>query len=168
MKKAWSLLLALVFILAIAPQTTSANEAFLNALEEDLKATHYDYKAGSAKLVKEETLQAKNGNEVIAAVVELDTVRDGIFITRKTEIHYYDATADKILKPADLVEVEGVNEFSDANADVLGQKIVYWLPLLIMLLIIAIPVVVLYVIVPRFYSTSDYMNPIYEKNDNPR
>jgi hypothetical protein len=168
LKKAWASLLALIFILTIAPLNTSANEAFLDALEEDLKATHYDYKEGTAEIVKEETLRHSNGNEVIAAVVELDTIRDGIFITRKTEFHYYDATDNKILATADLVEVEGATEFSDANIDMLGQKVVYWLPVLILLLLIAVPAVILFVVVPRFYSTTEYMNPIYEKNDNPR
>ncbi|WP_251125834.1 MULTISPECIES: hypothetical protein [unclassified Exiguobacterium] len=168
LKKAWASLLAVIFILTIAPMNTSANEAFLDALEEDLKATHYDYKEGTAEIVKEETLRHSNGNEVIAAVVKLDTIRDGIFITRKTELHYYDATDNKILSTADLAEVEGAGDFADANIDMLGQKVVYWLPVLILLLLIAIPAIILYVVVPRFYSTSSYMNPVYEKNDNPR
>lgn len=168
LKKAWASLLAVIFILTIAPMNTSANEAFLDALEEDLKATHYDYKEGTAKIIKEETLRHSNGNEVIAAVVELDTVRDGIFITRKTEYHYFDATDNKILTSADLVEVEGASEFADANIDMLGQQIVYWLPVLILLLLIAIPALILFLVVPRFYSTSSYMNAVYEKNDNPR
>ncbi|MBR2076418.1 MAG: hypothetical protein IJ878_03420 [Exiguobacterium sp.] len=168
LKKAWASLLAVIFILTIAPMNTSANEAFLDALEEDLKATHYDYKEGTAEIIKEETLRHSNGNEVIAAVVELDTVRDGIFITRKTEYHYFDATYNKILTSADLVEVEGASEFADANIDMLGQQIVYWLPVLVLLLMIAIPALILFLVVPRFYSTSSYMNAVYEKNDNPR
>ena len=168
LKKAWASLLAVIFILTIAPLNPSANEAFLDALEEDLKATHYDYKEGTADIIKQETLTSSNGNEIIAAVVELDTIRDGIFITRKTEFHYFDATENKILETADLAEVEGATEFSDANIDLLGQKVVYWLPVLIMLLLIAIPALILFFVVPRFYSTTEYMNPIYEKNDNPR
>ncbi|MGL6103316.1 MAG: hypothetical protein ACRC00_09140, partial [Exiguobacterium acetylicum] len=84
------------------------------------------------------------------------------------EIHFFNADSGKLLTSADAAKVDGVKEYIDGNSDNLQQKVVYWLPMLLMLLIIAVPAVILYIVVPRLYSTTEYMNPIYERNDNPR
>jgi len=169
-QKGLALVTALFLALGISNTVLAAVDTsdMKKALDEELQGSHYDYKKGSVELEDAKTFTGEEGNEIIGAIAELDTVRDGIFITVKREIHFYDATKGEMLSNNDVAQVEGVKEYIDANANNLKQKVVYWLPMLLMLLIIAIPAVILYVVVPRLYSTTEYMNPIYEKNNNPQ
>ncbi|OAN14718.1 hypothetical protein [Exiguobacterium undae] len=169
-KKSLAFVTALFFALSIGQSVFAAidTSAMEKALDEDLKSTHYDYKKGSVEVEDPKTFTGEKGEQVIGGIAVLETVRDGIFITIKREIHFFNADSGKLLTNADAAKIDGVKGYIDSNSDNLKQKVVYWLPMLLMILLIAVPAVILYVVVPRLYSTTEYMNPIYERNDNPR
>lgn len=169
-QKSLAFVTALFLALSIGQSVFAAidTSSMQKALDEDLKSTHYDYKKGSVEIEDPKTFTGEKGEQIIGGIAVIETVRDGIFITIKREIHFYNADSGKLLTSADAAKVKGVKEYIDSNSDNLHQKVVYWLPMLLMLLIIAVPAIMLYVVVPRLYSTSEYMNPIYERNDNPR
>lgn len=169
-KKSLAFVTALFFALSIGQSVFAAidTSAMEKALDEDLKSTHYDYKKGSVEIEDPKTFTGEKGEQVIGGIAVLETVRDGIFITIKREIHFFNADSGKLLTNADAAKIDGVKGYIDSNSDNLKQKVVYWLPMLLMILLIAVPAVILYVVVPRLYSTTEYMNPIYERNDNPR
>lgn len=169
-KKSLAFVTALFFALSIGQSVFAAidTSAMEKALDEDLKSTHYDYKKGSVEVEDPKTFTGEKGEQVIGGIAVLETVRDGIFITIKREIHFFNADSGKLLTSADAAKIDGVKGYIDSNSDNLKQKVVYWLPMLLMILLIAVPAVILYVVVPRLYSTTEYMNPIYERNDNPR
>lgn len=169
-QKSLAFVTALFLALSIGQSVLAAVDTseMTKALNEELPTTHYDYKKGSVEIEDPKTFTNEKGEEVIGGIAVIKTVRDGIFITIKREIHFFNADSGKLLTNADAAKVDGVKEYIDSNSDNLHQKVVYWLPVLLMLLIIAVPAIVLYIVVPRLYSTSEYMNPIYERNDNPR
>lgn len=169
-QKSLAFVTALFLALSIGQSVFAAidTSAMKKALDEELKSSHYDYKKGSVEIEDPKTFTDEKGEEVIGGIAVIKTVRDGIFITIKREIHFYNTKSGEMLTNADAAKVDGVKEYIDKNSDNLHQKVVYWLPVLLMLLLIGIPAIVLYIVVPRLYSTSEYMNPIYERNDNPR
>ncbi|WP_214846907.1 hypothetical protein [Exiguobacterium sp. s193] len=169
-QKSLAFVTALFLALSIGQSVFAAidTSAMEKALDEELKSSHYDYKKGSVEIEDPKTFTGEKGEEIIGGIAVIETVRDGIFITIKREIHFYNTESKEMLTNADAAKVDGVKEYIDKNSNNLHQKVVYWLPVLLMLLLIAVPAIVLYIVVPRLYSTSEYMNPIYERNDNPR
>ncbi|ASI36102.1 MULTISPECIES: hypothetical protein [Exiguobacterium] len=169
-QKSLAFVTALFLALSIGQSVFAAidTSAMEKALDEELKSSHYDYKKGSVEIEDPKTFTGEKGEEIIGGIAVIETVRDGIFITIKREIHFYNTESKEMLTNADAAKVDGVKEYIDKNSNNLQQKVVYWLPMLLMILLIAVPAIVLYVVVPRLYSTSEYMNPIYERNDNPR
>ncbi|MEW8976283.1 MAG: hypothetical protein AB2741_08915, partial [Exiguobacterium sp.] len=108
-QKSLAFVTALFLALSIGQSVLAAVDTseMTKALNEELPTTHYDYKKGSVKIEDPKTFTNGKGEEVIGGIAVIKTVRDGIFITIKREIHFFNADSGKLLTNADAAKVDG-------------------------------------------------------------
>ncbi len=173
-----AVLMFLMGALGLAQASAAGNSQMADALSNNYKSAHYDYKEGSFKLQHVKTFQLsdpikvkKDGKDVevtkvTAAVATFKTVRDYIFYKDWKEFAFYAPDIDQVLTLGDVSKVKALQDYQKKYQSSVSLEL--GPILLLMAFLFIIPIIVLIIWSKTRYSVMGYKveNNLLDDNKN--